>query len=492
MSSPTIEFVDQTLRDGQQSLWGLRMRAYQAADALPHLDRTGFRVVDLTGPGMFTVLLREFKDDPWASTDFLVRNLPNSVLRAGMRTTAVIGFAMAPDAIVDLWVRTLIKHGVTSFWIYDCLYDMPTMHRLASVIHTSGGQAVPAIMYGLTGVHDDAFFAARAKEMASWRGVETIYVEDAPGVLTPERARTLLPAIREATGTIPLELHCHASTGLAQHNYIEGVKAGFTILHTASRPMANGPSLPSTEGMLPILETMGLSHGLDVDQLPPVEENFIWAARDAGFEPGAPAEYDPRIYQHQLPGGMTGTLKNQLATHGMADRLDEVLAEIPRVREELGHPIMATPFSQFVGIQAVLNVVTGDRYRLVPDEVVHYALEHYGPLAAPLDPDVQDRILASERAKKLADWVRPQPSIEEIRRKFPLGISDEELLLRYLTSDEEVDAMKNAGPIRTDPRRSANRIVQELTDLIAEQGSVTSLHVSRPGVEIRLGRKAKA
>jgi oxaloacetate decarboxylase alpha subunit len=488
---PDVEFVDQTLRDGQQSLWGLRMRAYQAADALPHLDGTGFRVVDLTGPGMFTVLLREFKDDPWASTDFLVRNLPNSVVRAGMRTTAVIGFAMAPDAIVDLWVTTLIKHGVTSFWIYDCLYDMPTMQRLAKVIHAAGGQAVPAVMYGLTGVHDDAFFAAKAKEMASWEGVETIYVEDAPGVLTPDRARTLLPAIRAATGSIPLELHCHATTGLAQHNYIEGLKAGFTILHTASRPMANGPSLPSTEGMLPILEQMGLSHGLDLDRLAPVEENFVWAARDAGFEPGVPAEYDPRIYQHQLPGGMTGTLKNQLATHGMADRLDDVLAEIPRVREELGHPIMATPFSQFVGIQAVLNIVAGERYQLVPDEVVHYALEHYGPLAAPLDPEVADKVLSSDRAKKLAEWVRPQPSIAEIRKGYPAGISDEDLLLRYLTSDEEVDAMKKAGPIRTDPRRSANAIVNELLDLIAERRSVTSLHVQRPGFEVRLGRKGK-
>ena len=488
---PDVEFVDQTLRDGQQSLWGLRMRAYQAADALPHLDRTGFRVVDLTGPGMFTVLLREFKDDPWESTDFLVRNLPTSVVRAGMRTTAVIGFAMAPDAIVDLWVQTLIKHGVTSFWIYDCLYDMPTMRRLADVIHRAGGQAVPAVMYGLTGVHDDAFFAAKAKEMASWPGVETIYVEDAPGVLTPERARTLLPAIRAATGSVPLELHCHASTGLAQHNYVEGLKAGFTILHTASRPMANGPSLPSTEGMLPILESMGLSHGLDLDRLPPVAENFEWAARDAGFEPGAVAEYDPRIYQHQLPGGMTGTLKNQLATHGMAHRLDEVLAEIPRVREELGHPIMATPFSQFVGIQAVLNIVAGERYALVPDEVVHYALEHYGPLASPLDPDVADKVLSSDRARALANWRRPQPSITEIRQGYPAGISDEELLLRYLTSEEEVDAMKKAGPVRTDPRRSANAIVNELVDLIAEKRSVTSMHVSRPGLHVRLGRRGE-
>ena len=281
-----IEFVDQTLRDGQQSLWGLRMRAYQATQALPHLDRTGFRVVDLTGPGMFIVLLRQWREDPWASTDFLVENLPNSVTRAGMRTISVIGFSFAPDSIIDLWVQTLVRHGVKSLWIYDCLYDMPTMQRVCQVVHDAGGTPVPAIMYGLTDFHDDAFFAQRAAQMATWPGVKSIYVEDAPGVLTPERARTLLPAIRQATGSVALEIHCHNTTGLAQLNYIEALKAGFTILHTASRPMANGPSLPSTEGMMPILDFMGLEHGLDTSQFAPVEANFLWAAEDAGYEPG--------------------------------------------------------------------------------------------------------------------------------------------------------------------------------------------------------------
>lgn len=485
-----IEFVDQTLRDGQQSLWGLRMRAYQAAESLPHLDRTGFRVIDLTGAGMFTVLLREFKDDPWASTDFLVSGLPNNTLRSGMRTTAVIGFSLAPDAIIDLWVRTLIKHGVTSFWIYDCLYDMPTMRRLAKVIRDSGGQPVPAVMYGLTGVHDDAFFADKAREMASWPGVESIYVEDAAGVLTPERARTLLPAIRQATGTLPLELHCHNTTGLAPHNYIEGIHAGFTTLHTASRPMANGPSLPSTEAMTTVVEHLGHTHNLDADQFAPVAENFTWAAYDAGFEPGVPAEYDPRIYQHQIPGGMTGTLKNQLDMHDMADRLDQVFAEIPQVREELGHPIMATPFSQFVGIQAVLNVVTGERYKMVPDEVLHYALGHYGPLPKGIEPEVQDRIMSTPRAAEFEKWERPQPSLAEIRERIGGNLSDEELLLRYLTSDEEVDAMLAAGPIRTDPRRSANNTVNHINELLRESQSrgLSTVHIDTPEFSVRMGQ----
>lgn len=479
-----IEFVDQTLRDGQQSLWGLRMRAYHAADALEDLDRTGFQVVDLTGPGMFTVLLREFADDPWASTDFLVQGLPSSTLRAGMRTISVVGFAHAPHAIIDLWVRTLVRHGVRSFWVYDCLYDVAEMRRLCDVIHAEGGVPVPSVMYGLNDVHDDAFFAARAGEMASWPGVQSVYVEDAAGVLRPERAATLLPAIRAATGSVPLELHCHNTTGLAPHNYVEGMRAGFTVLHTASRPMANGPSLPSTEAMVTVVEDLGHRHGLDTSRFAPVADAFVRSARDAGYAPGVPAEYDPRVYQHQVPGGMTGTLKNQLAAHGMAHRLDEVLAEMPRVRQELGQPIMATPFSQFVGIQAVLNVVTGDRWSLVPDEVVHYVLGHYGPLPSAVDPEVLDRVLSTPRATSLRSWVREQPTLADLRAPFGDAMSDEEFLLRWMHSDEEVDAMLAKGPIRTDPRRSAHAIVAQVQDLLAERPRLTSFAVTTPAFSV--------
>ena len=240
---------------------------------------------------------------------------------------------------------------------------------------------------------------------------------------------------------------------------------------------------------MPILENLGFDHGLDISQFEPVAENFLWAAQDAGFPPGQPAEYDPRIYDHQLPGGMTGTFKNQLAQHGMPERLQEVLAEIPRVRQELGQPIMATPFSQFVGIQAVLNVVTGDRYSIVPDEVVHYVLGHYGPLQAQVDPDVFDRVMASPRAPGIRAWERPQPSLTDIRNLYRSDMSDEELLLRYMTSDVEVDAMLAAGPVRTAPPTNAGDILSHLADVRDVSPKLTSLSVSGPGFSITVGRQ---
>jgi oxaloacetate decarboxylase alpha subunit len=485
-----IEIIDSTLRDGQQSLWGLRMRAYQAGPALPYLDETGFRVVDLTGAGIFQVLVREFRDDPWAHLDFLLAGLPNSAPRSSIRTITAVGFGFTPDAILDLFIQTLVKHGIQNFWIFDCLFDMPIMRRTAKVVHEAGADPVPTIMYGLTDLHTDEFFAARAREMAEWEGVKTIELEDAPGVLTPERAVTLLPALQEATPGVPLELHCHNTTGLAPLVYMEGLKADVDIFHTCSRTLANGPSLPSTEGMLEIIEALGHTHGLDESKLGPVAEHFARAADEAGYRIGVPSEYSIRTYAHQLPGGMMGTLRNQLSQHGMEHRLDEVLEETITVRGELGEPIMATPFSQFVGIQAVLNVVTGERYSIVPDEVIQYSLGHYGPLMRPVEPDVLDRVLNQPRAEHFATWERPQPTLAEIRRQFGKRISDEELLLRFMHSEEEVRDVLEGNHAPGDPMRKASNIVQSLSELIPEAGSLRHFSFSRPGFDVELSRSA--
>jgi oxaloacetate decarboxylase (Na+ extruding) subunit alpha len=483
-----VDFVDQTLRDGQQSLWGMRMRAYQCLPILPDLADTGFAAIDLTGSMILSVIAREFRDDPWETLDLQVAGLGNNQIRASMRGNSTVEFRLTPYSLLDLFAQTFVKHGVTAFWLYDCLYGMVEMRRMVEVMQAAGAEVLPAIMYGISDVHTDQFFADRAREMASWPGVKSIYFEDAPGVLTPERASTLLPALVEAAGDVQIELHSHTTTGLAYLVYLEGLKHGIRTLHTASRPLANGPSLPSTEGMVDLLAAAGYSHQLDVDRLLPVATHLEREALAAGYELGVPLEFSLRPYQHQLPGGMTGTLKQNLAQHGMTDRLDATLEEIAKVHIEMGTPVMATPFSQLIGIQSVLNVVSGDRYSVVPDEVFHYVFGHYGQPPAPIDPNVKDKIMSSPRAKDFENWERPQPSIEEIRRRLGGHLRDEELLLRALMAKEHVDAMLAAGPVPRDPRHAISEIVNTVRELAAEGRDARRLRLSQPGLSLDLRR----
>ena len=279
-----------------------------------------------------------------------------------------------------------------------------------------------------------------------------IYVEDASGILKPERARTLLPALVEAAGDVPVELHCHNTTGMAPLNYLIGVECGISRVHTASRPVANGPSLPSTEMTLVNLESAGHTHGIDKSTLEPVARHMEAVARQEGHPLGACEEYDARIYDHQLPGGMTGTFKAQLAAEGMEDRFAAVIDEIPRVRQELGYPVSATPFSQFIGTQALMNVISDERYATTIDELALYVLGAYGQPPAPIDPDVKDRILSSPRGRALSGWTRPDMTLDEVRMEYAgtTDVDDEELFRLHFAPPEDVAATAAAGPMRRD------------------------------------------
>ncbi len=199
-----------------------------------------------------------------------------------------------------------------------------------------------------------------------------------------------------------------------------------------------------------------------------------------------PNEYRMLPYKHQLPGGMTGTLKNQLNEYGMPEKFDQVIEEIVTVRSELGEPVMATPFSQFVGIQAVLNVVMPERYQVVPDEVIQYALGHYGPLMRPVDPEVADKIFSKPRAKELEGWERDRTPVSEFRKRLGQNLSDEELLLRYFCPEEQVDKMLAGPPLRTNGHVHGNGILERVTELIEEESSVKHLTLNQPGISVQL------
>ncbi len=442
-----IEFVDETLRDGPQSLWGMRMRAGMALPIAPVLDRTGFRVIDLTGSSGFEIMIRVFREDPWEALDLLVQAMPRTRLRAGMRANCAVSFGVTPDALMDCWMRQLNRHGCRSYWIYDVLYNMEKMHRLAKVAKEFGSEVAGAVMYFQSPVHTQDYFVDKVRQLAASPDIDTILLYDTAGVLNRERVSQLVPALKQAAGGKRLEFHANNILGQSARTYCDAVEFGVDILHTASRPMANSSSVPSTEIMAYNLELLGHTHGLDKKRFDEVAQYMARVGKAAGLPVNQHNEYNVLAERHQIPGGMMGTLKAQLANHQMSDRLDEVLRETALVRKELGYPGMATPFSQLVGIQAVLNVVTGVRYGTIPDEVIQYACEWHGKPVAPIEPNVLDKIMAAPRAAEIRSNPPEQPSLAELHARHGTQ-DDDELLLRALVPATDLEKMRQNGPVQ--------------------------------------------
>jgi oxaloacetate decarboxylase alpha subunit len=467
-----IEFIDTTLRDGQQCHWGMRMQAGQALPVTPLIDKVGYEVVDLGGSSLFEVLIRYCQEDPWEGMDLLVASMPNTRFRAGMRTNAAVTFSVSPDSIMDLWMRRLCAHGMDTVWIYDVLLaNADKAHRLAKVAKETDAMVVIAIFFADSPVHTDAFYAERTKLYAASPDVDRFLIYDASGVLTPERVRTLIPAIQAEAGGRTLELICHNSIGIAAHTYLAALDLGVDRLYTCNRPLSDGPAPPSVDTMARNIEMAGHSHGLDLSHCPAIEENFRKVAKAMGYSVGVPQEYDLFYAQHQVPGGMTGTFKNQLAQQGMPEKYDEVLREAAVVRRELGYPGMATPFSQLVGTLAVLNIVTAKRYSVIPDEVIQYAAGHYGEPVGEIDPDILDRIMSAPRAKVVANTPPPQPTLEELRKQLGPGLSDDELFLRALVPESDIEKMRAAGPVQRDYPTLSSPQLEAVASLIKTAGS---------------------
>ena len=461
-----IEFLDETMRDGQQSLWGMRMQAGMALPIAPVVDRVGYRVVDLTGSSLFEVLIRHCRENPWEGLDLLVDAMPNSTIRGGMRSNASVTFGVTPDALMDVWMRQLCVHGCRSFWIYDVLFNIDKTHRLARVAKEFGAEVAGAIMFTLSPVHTDDYYADKADRLSASPDIDTLLLYDTGGVLEPDRMRTLVPAIMAKARGKPIEFHSNNLLGASGRAYVEAIELGIRILHTACGPMANGPSVPSVEVMTRNVEHLGHTHNIDRSLLPQIAEHFESVATAAGFPVGVPQEYDLFSVRHQIPGGMMGTLKAQLVQHEMADRLDDVLEETGRVRRELGYPGMATPFSQLVGTLAVLNIVTGERYAVIPDEVIQYAGGHYGETVAPIDADVLDRIMAAPRAKEVLAEPPEQPTLAELRKRHGTH-DDDELILRALVPAADLDKMRAAGPVKRDFPLLSTPELEEVRKLMA-------------------------
>jgi oxaloacetate decarboxylase (Na+ extruding) subunit alpha len=482
-----IQLVDVSLRDGNQSLWGATgLRTAHILQIAPLLDRVGFRALDFTSSTHMGIAVRTHREDPWERIRLTHEAMPRTPLQfigSGLR---FISWEPVHPDLIRLAYRRLVAVGMQRFVVLDPMHDMSAMLQSARDVRAAGAaEVIGALTYTISAVHDDAFYAGLAAKMAASPDFDRIYVKDPAGLLTPERARTLFPAVRAAlAGRLPLELHSHCTIGLSPLTYLAAADLGVDVLQVACGPLANGSSLPNAERVVANLRELG--HTVDVDDrlLAAASDYFARLAAAEGLPPGVPQEYDASFLRHQMAGGVVTTLRRQLRELGLSEKFGAVLAEVTRVRAELGYPIMVTPFPQMVCGQALCNVLGTERYAVVPDQTIMYVLGKFGRPTAAVDPAILDRIHALPRTRELMAQPPPAPP-EELRKKLPRGISDEEFLLRATMPAGEVDAMLAAGPAM----RRYNPELKPVLDLLgglAARPPADELVIDKPGFRLAL------
>ncbi len=440
-----IRFVDTTLRDGHMSLWASAMTTGMMLPVASRMDGAGFEAIEIISGAHFVKCIRELKDDPIERLRLVAERIRNTPLRVTGSRINTFGFD--PPVMYRFYMELVAANGVRQIRLSDPWNDFGGWKRRVKLARECGLDPVVNLIYSVSPRHTDAYYAEKTRQAASLP-VYRLCFKDPGGLLTPDRVRTLGPIVLEAAGAIEVEFHTHCTTGLGPVCAVEAIKAGFRTINTAIPPLSDGASNPSLFNVAANARALGFTTAIDEPSLRPVADHFTHIAGVKGFPVGAPVEYDYAQYLHQIPGGMISNLAHQLGLAGLGDRLAETLEETARVRADLAYPIMVTPLSQFVGTQAAINIVTGARYQVVSDPIIHYALGRYGAEgAAEMDPAIKDRILDRPRARELARWRRPDPSMRDMRRKFGgKGVSDEEMMLRWMTSREEVAAMRRAGP----------------------------------------------
>jgi oxaloacetate decarboxylase (Na+ extruding) subunit alpha len=477
-SKPEIRFVDTTLRDGQESLWATAMTTGMILPIASSMDEAGFEAIEIIATTNFKKQIRDLKENPWDRIRRVADRIRKTPLRA-VRNRYMAAFQITPTAISDLWLERMLANGVREIRLSDPSNNPKYWKEILASADKIGLKTIINVIFSVSPRHTDAYYAEKTRAAATLMPYRICF-KDPGGLLTPEYTRQLVPVILKNSEGIPVELHTHCNTGLGPLCCLEAVNLGIRSLNTALPPLANGASNPSLFNVIKNLRAVNYLPIIDEGPLQHVSEHFESVARREGLPTGVPLAYEVAHGLHQVPGGMISNFRYQLRKAGMEHRLPEVLDEIGRVRSEFGYPIMVTPYSQFVGVQATMNVITGERYKAVSDEIIQYALGLWGEEeSSAMDATVRDKILDRPRAKELAESAYPQPSLQKLREQFGgAGLSDDELLLRYFSSQEDVAAMKAApGP---KPYSDAQPLLKLLESLLK--------HDERRQVYIRAGR----
>ena len=479
--SRRFDFIDVTLRDAHQCLWSTRMTTATMTPIVGAIDRAGYAYINILGGAVFDVCVRYLHENPWERVGLLCERFatPCDGLTRGQ---SLYTFELFPDDIVELNSFALARRGIDVLTVYDALNDNRNIVSSVRSGHEAGMRVNAMITYTLSPVHTDHYYVERAKELVAL-DVDFISIKDPTGLLTPERGRTLFPAIVAAAGRIPVQLHSHCQSGLAPAVYDLAMEAGFRFGYTATEPLANGASLPATEDILARARRRGLVTSMNDAALGEVAAYFRWVCERENKPCGEVATYDPKLYEHQIPGGMISNLRYQLETMGIADRFPEILEEAAQVRRDLGYPIAVSPFAQYIVTQATLNVVQGERYKTIPDEVRKYARGYYGRLAArPSDEFLERANIRDSEYVTEPPAAHIEPWIPRLRAELGASAGDEDVLLAAFYGRELIAQLANPVPgcrFRTTP-------LAELVGYLSRRTDIERARVRFAGMEMTI------
>ena len=428
-----LRICETVLRDGHQSILATRMRYEQMEPVLGLLDDIGYEALECWGGATYDSCLRFLNEDPWERLRKLKANLKNTPLQMLLRGQNLLGYKHYSDDVVEAFCNAAVKNGIDRIRIFDALNDPRNMEAAIKYSKKAGAHVQSAMVYTISPVHTTESFLKVAETLVEM-GTDSLCIKDMSGLLGPADAYDLVSTFKKRFGELPIDLHSHFTCGLASTTYWEAAKAGVDIIDTAISPFAHATSQPATETMIEMFKGTEWDLGLDLDKYIPLVDHFRKVKQQIAEEFNLKPASDviPAVRRFQIPGGMLSNTQNQLNEMGMGDRFFDVMDEMPRVREDLGYPPLVTPTSQIVGTMAMMNVMMGDRYKMVPNEVKDLVRGKYGALPGTISDDIRRTIIGDEEpiTCRPADLIEPELEgyRQDLASKGYNGITDEDVL----------------------------------------------------------------
>lgn len=427
-----VKITETVFRDAHQSLIATRMKTEDMLPIAHKMDKVGFYALEVWGGATFDACLRFLNEDPWERLRALRKAFKNTKLQMLLRGQNLLGYKNYPDDVVEEFIKKSIENGIDIIRIFDALNDTRNISKSIEATKKYGGHAQAAISYTISPVHNIEYYVNLAIEMEKM-GADSICIKDMSGILLPYVAEKLVKELKKNI-SVPLEIHSHFTSGIANQTYMKAIEAGVDIIDTAMSPLGMGTSQPATEPMIASLEGSEFYPDIDMNLLLEITDyfkNLREKYEKEGLLNNKVLSVDVRTLRYQVPGGMLSNLVSQLQQQGALDKFEMVLEEVPRVREDLGYPPLVTPMSQMVGTQAVLNVIFGERYKIIPKEVKNYVKGLYGKTVVPIKEDIRKKIIGDEEVftGRPADLLEPQ--LDKYRNEIKEYIEQDEDVLTY-------------------------------------------------------------